>query len=69
VTGSDLTNASFSIEMALYRNESLSTSIEAYDIVYVPDFIYVLIYFDIDSSNDRFFLQVIHVLYYSIIIP
>ena len=58
VVGSALENASFSIEMLLYRNESLSSEIQAYDDVYVPDFIFVVVRLEIDSTNERFYLQV-----------
>ena len=50
--------ASFSIEMSFYRNESLSSEIQAYDDVYVPDFIFVVVRLEIDPTNERFYLQV-----------
>ena len=59
MAGSELQNASFAIEMSLYRNDSLSSEIQAYDDVYVPDFIFVLVHLEIDSTNERFYLQVI----------
>ena len=58
VAGAVLENASFSIEMLLFRNESLTTELEADDVVCVPDYIYVVVALDIDSSNTRFFVQV-----------
>ena len=61
VAGSEVQNASFSIEMSLYRNDSLSSEIQAYDDVYVPDFIFVLVQLEIDPTNKRFYLQVIYI--------
>ena len=59
MAGSTLLNASFSIEMTLYRNDSLSSEIQAYDDVYVPDFIFVVVQLEIDATNERFYLQVL----------
>ena len=58
VVGSVLENASFSIEMSLFRNDSFSSEIQAYDDIYVPDFIFVVVQLEIDPSNERFYLQV-----------
>ena len=44
--------------MSLYRNESLTTAIEAYGTVLVPDIIYVLVLLEIPGSNDRLYVQV-----------
>ena len=54
-------NASFSIEISLYRNDSLSSEIQAYDDVYVPDFLFVLVQLEIDPTNERFYLQVLYI--------
>ena len=58
VAESEQRNASFNIEMVLYENDSLTTEIQEYDSVIVPDVIYVVVELKIDLSNDRFFLQV-----------
>ena len=58
IAGSEQTNASFDIEMVLYRNDSLTTKIQKYEDVIVPDLIYAVVELEIDLSNDRFFLQV-----------
>ena len=62
MAGSEQLNASFSIEMTLFRNESFYSEIEAYDYVCVPDFIYTVVHLEIDPTNDRFYLQVILIL-------
>ena len=58
MAGNAQQNASFSIEMLLFANESLTTELLPYDDVIVPDFIYVVVQLEIDPSNQRFYLQV-----------
>ena len=58
MAGNAQQNASFSIEMLLFANESLTTELLPYDDVIVPDFIYVVVLLEIDPSNQRFYLQV-----------
>ena len=65
VVENELENASFSIKMSLYRNESLSSEIQAYDDVYVPDFIFVVVRLETDPTNERFYLQVSSYVRYS----
>ena len=58
MAGKTQSNASFSIEMLLFTNKSLSTEILPYNDVIVPNFIYVVVLLEIDPSNQRFYLQV-----------
>jgi len=58
LAGSIQRNASFNIDMLLFRNENLSTAIQAYDDVIVPDVIYVVVELEIDPSNTRLYVQV-----------
>ena len=53
-----LESGRFDVSMTLYKDEPRTTPLQANDEINVPDYIYVTVQLDVDSSNTKFYVQV-----------